>query len=172
MKYYHADSKATSKVLSNMTNKDKEAMAELNGRKADDEVRMQVFLETRLKQELAEKRQFKFAAFIDDIYHDKFLCKHSIFTHASEFLLPRDTIRLMYKTFLEKFPYTHSLFSFIVSSSRFTVELATSWNKVNDTTDDTNDQTNETADDTAGSKQDDELHKLECATLECVLSFI
>ena len=61
---------------------------------------------------------------MDEVYRQSYISHYNDFTHVSSFLVERKDIVTLYETFRENFPMCHSIFSIIVSSSRYCVQLA------------------------------------------------
>jgi len=77
-----------------------------------------------MKRELSEDNMYAFVKLVDGDYHKYFSEKYTKFAMAVDFVLPCECIVWQYETFKEAFPSSHCMFSIMVSSERYYVELA------------------------------------------------
>ena len=75
------------------------------------------------KRELAEENMYAFAKQVDSDYHKYFSEKYLKFNRVVDFVLPHEYIVRQYETFKETFPLSHCVYSTMVSSERYYVEL-------------------------------------------------
>ena len=121
MKFYRADSQAKIKQYKS---KAKQAGVKEAVTTEDEHARMRTYTLIHMKKELDEAKLFRFARQVDEIYRQSYLSHYSDFSRVSEFLVHRKDIVHLYQTFRDTFPMCHSIFSMIVSSSRYRVQLA------------------------------------------------
>ena len=174
MKFYHADVGAKQKLIAKLNKKAQLIGSQQAASDEDVDRALEMQMRKRLQTEIDDKNLVRFADDIDAEYKNAFIKQYQTFTHASEFLLPREKIAQFYDDFKKAFPSCHDLMAFIISSDSYRVELANNFDGSDVPSQSGITETDVNDDDNVELDQDahELLHNRERAILEYFLAMI